>query len=89
MGRNKTTERMITALAKKYPNMRFVDSNIKGLYYAVAPKDDRLAILCGGGVAVLTIEQLYTMTKEAIDVWTTIVDDECKDYKGVSYISLR
>jgi hypothetical protein len=88
MGRASTTEKIITSLAKKYPQMRFVDSNIKGLYYAVAPKDDRLAILCGGGVALFTLEQLYAMRNEAIDVWTNIIDEKCKN-NGVPYVSLR
>lgn len=78
MSRNKTTERVVTSLAKRYPEMRFVDSDVKGLYYAIAPKDDRLAILCGGGIAVFTIEQLKALKSEAIDIWETIVDDGCK-----------
>lgn len=88
MSRNKTTEKVVTILAKRYPDMRFVDSDIKGLYYAVAPQDDRVAILCGGGIAVFTIEQLNAVTQEAIDIWKTIVDDGCKR-KRSSQFSVR
>lgn len=78
MSRNKTTEKVVTILAKRYPEMRFVDSYVKGLYYAVAPQDDRLAILCGGGIAVFTIEQLKALKSEAVEIWETIIDDDCK-----------
>lgn len=78
MSRKKTTENRIKALCKKYPNMRFVDSNENGLYYAVCPNDDRLAVICGGGTAIFTLEQLYAMTKEAIEVWTNCIDDDAK-----------
>lgn len=78
MSRKKTTEGLIKELTKKYSTIRFIDSDTKGLYYAVAPDDDRLAILCGGGYAILSLEQLYTVTKEAIKVWELNVDDECK-----------
>ena len=69
-----TTENVIEKMTKKYSNFRFINSGTKGLYYAVAPDDDRIAILCGGGIALCTLEQLYTMTKEAIDVWTLNID---------------
>lgn len=84
-----TTESMITKLAKKYSNLRFVDSNIKGLYYAVAPDDDRLAVLCGGGVAIFNIKQLRTFVKEATDVWENNIDDSCRRSKAVQQISVR
>lgn len=87
MSRRKTTEVSITKLAERNSDIRFVDSEIKGLYYAVAPQDDRLAILCGGGIALFTLEQLYTMRNEAIDVWEMLVDEECKNRKSVSYAS--
>lgn len=84
-----TTEQLITKLAKKHSNLRFVDSNVKGLYYAVAPDDDRLAVLCGGGVALFSIKQLRTLVNEAIDVWDNNIDDSCKRSKAVQRISVR
>lgn len=75
-GQHKTTEDSVARLSKRYSKLRFVDSDTKGLYYALAPEDDRIAVLCGGGIALFTLEQLYTLSKEAIEVWTLNVDRE-------------
>ena len=78
MSKKKTTEQDMMIIEKKHSDIRFIDSAARGLYYAVAPGDDRIAILCGGGKAILTLEQLYVLSKEAFRVWEENVDASCK-----------
>lgn len=64
----KTTEQEIIKLENKHPEMLFADSEADGLYYVTCEDDDRIAILCGGGRVILTIEQSYALTRELMSM---------------------
>ena len=78
MAHRTTTEEMIVRLEKSHKDIRFIDSQVNGLYYATAPGDDRIMLLCGGGRCILTLEQLYAVSKEAFEIWDSCIDEKAK-----------